>query len=99
MRMGPEKKSRLPDGDDGRTIANMNVDGMPWYSPREDAGTEPDADGQKTRKDPKENGFPLTKRETRYYTWGALKAALLVTGVLCAGIVLFVLFCVYVWFR
>ncbi len=30
------KKKKRPDWDDGRTIANMNVDGMPWYDPRED---------------------------------------------------------------
>ena len=28
-----------------------------------------------------------------------LKAALLVVGVICAGLVLFILFCQYVWFR
>ncbi len=27
------KRKRLPPGDDGRTIADMNVDGMPWYNP------------------------------------------------------------------
>ena len=31
--------------------------------------------------------------ELRLFTWGALKAALLVVGVMCLGIVLFVLFC------
>ena len=41
----------------------------------------------------------LTKEESRYYTWGALKAALVVVGVICAGLVLFILFCQYVWFR
>ena len=28
------KKPELPEGDDGRTIVDMNVEGMPWYSPR-----------------------------------------------------------------
>ena len=28
-----ERKPRLPEGDDGHTIANMNVEGMPWYKP------------------------------------------------------------------
>ena len=23
----------LPEGDDGRTIVSMNVEGMPWYAP------------------------------------------------------------------
>jgi len=86
------KKPELPEGDDGRTIVNMNVEGMPWYSPGGRLSKE-------ERKQKAQREAPLTKQESRYYTWGALKAALLVTGVMCAGIVLFVLFCVYVWFR
>ena len=36
-----KKKPDLPEGDDGRTIANMNVEGMPWYSPgSHQAGSE-----------------------------------------------------------
>ena len=27
------KKDRFPEGDDGRSYANMNVEGMPWYRP------------------------------------------------------------------
>ena len=86
------KKPELPEGDDGRTIANMNVEGMPWYTPG----------GPVSRKEKKQKAqaeATLTKQESRYYTWGALKAALLVTGVMCAGIVIFVLFCLHVWFR
>lgn len=86
------KKPELPEGDDGRTIASMNVEGMPWYSPETHlSGAE---------KEGKQKGqASLTKEETRYYTWGAVKAALLVTGIMCAGIALFILFCVTVWFR
>ena len=86
------KKREFPEGDDGRTIANMNVEGMPWYSP---GGHLSRAE----RKQKAREGETLTKEESRYYTWGAVKAALLVTGIMCAGIVLFVLFCVHVWFR
>ena len=25
------KQKKTFDGDDGRVVANMNVDGMPWY--------------------------------------------------------------------
>ena len=28
-----KRKKKLPEGDDGRTIAEMNVEGMPWYNP------------------------------------------------------------------
>ena len=86
------KKPELPEGDDGRTIASMNVEGMPWYVP----GGKPSGDGRdgKARAE-----TAMTGKESRYYTWGALKAALLVIGVMCAGVVLFVLFCQFVWFR
>ena len=86
------KKPDLPEGDDGRTIASMNVEGMPWYSPGGPASGEKGKErgGQEPA---------LTREESRYYTWGALKAALVVVGVMCAGLVLFVLFCQYVWFR
>ena len=53
----------------------------------------------KDRKEAADREEVLTKEESRYYTWGALKAALIVVGVLCAGLVLFILFCQYVWFR
>ena len=86
------KKPDLPEGDDGRTIADMNVEGMPWYTPGGPAS-------RKEKKRGKAGAEPMTREESRYYTWGALKAALLVTGVMCAGIVLFVLFCQFVWFR
>ena len=83
------RKPDLPEGDDGRTIADMNVEGMPWYRPeRADA---PRGEGPAP--------VLLTREENRFFTWGALKAALLVVGVMCAGIVLFVLFCQFVWFR
>ena len=86
------KKPELPEWDDGRTIADMNVDGMPWYSPKKRTSG-------KNRKETADREEVLTKEESRYYTWGALKAALVVVGVMCAGLILFVLFCQYVWFR
>lgn len=87
-----KKRPELPEGDDGRTIVNMNVEGMPWYTP----GGKPARTGRKVQAG---RLPPMTREESRYYTWGAVKAALLVTGVMCGGIVLFILFCQYVWFR
>ena len=77
--------------DDGRTIVSMDVEGMPWHSA-----------GKKTRQKEtpgRTKTETLTREESRYYTWGALKAALLVVGVMCAGLVLFILFCQFVWFQ
>ena len=31
-----KRKTKTPDYDDGRTIAEMNVEGMPWYNPTRD---------------------------------------------------------------
>jgi hypothetical protein len=71
----------------------MNVEGMPWYSPGKRISR------RKDREKPEDREEVLTKQESRYYTWGALKAALLVVGILCAGLVLFILFCQHIWFR
>ena len=88
-RMRNKRREKLPEGDDGRVIASMNVEGMPWYKP------EP----PKEVKDFQKDGVDvLSRAEARMYTWGAMKAALLVAGVMCVGLVLFVLFCLYVWF-
>lgn len=87
-----DKRPNLPEGDDGRTIASMNVEGMPWYAPE-----HPDL--PYARKDGKNPTDGLTKKQMRMYTASALKAGLLVTLVMCAGIVAFVAFCVFVWFR
>ena len=88
----PRKKPDLPEGDDGRTIADMNVEGMPWYRPG-----GPLSRGERRQKAGESES--MTREESRYYTWGAVKAALLVMSVICGGIVLFILFCQFVWFR
>ena len=87
------EKDNLPEGDDGRTIANMNVEGMPWYAPEKEDSPQENPAGT----NPYDSW--LTDEEARIATWGALKAALLVVGVICLGIVLFILFCTTIWFR
>ena len=74
------------DDDDGRTIVNMNVEGMPWYRPENPDG-------------PANPPEQLTKEESRAAMWGALKAALLVAGIFALGFFLFILFCDKVWFK
>lgn len=71
--------------DDGRVIAPMNVEGMPWHT------KAPVQSSQGTAQ--------LEKRQFRYALWGAMGAALTVAGVLSAGIILFVLFSTKVWLR
>ena len=64
-----KKRSKLPEGDDGKVIANMNVDGMPWYL-------------EKLHRDegPAGPAYQMSKKESRAYMWGALAASLLVVA-------------------
>lgn len=81
------KPKRTYDDDDGRTIAPMNIEGMPWYKPeapeRRPDGTEPE---------------PLTKEEVRIYTLAAVKAGLTIVSVFGVAIYIFLLFCDKIWF-
>lgn len=69
--------------DDGRTVVNMNVEGMPWYQ----EGAE------------KRVASDLTWKELWAVYRAAMKAMMTVTLLFCGALVLFVLFCVKVWFR
>ena len=84
------KKKRREDvfEDDGRTIADMNVEGMPWYH-RAQADTSEAGDRRE----------PMTKEEQRMYTWAAIKAGLLIVLVFAVVFGLFIAFCDFIWFR
>jgi len=69
------KKRRQYDDDDGRTIANMNVDGMPWYDGRSEGDNSP----------PREQ---LSVRQRASALLGVLAAVLLIAAVF--GVVYFV---------
>ena len=83
---------RTDEQDDGRTIANMNVEGMPGYRRILDEA-KPSAAGEQSR--PAEL---LSARETRMVILAGMKWALLFAAGFAAVLVLFVLFCVKVWF-
>ena len=84
-----KKRPPLPEGDDGQTIVNMNVDGMPGYIPRDHASPE-----ESTRQ-----REPLSKDQIRAYRWAAVKAGLLVVLVFGAIYGLFIAFCDFIWFK
>ena len=65
--MGKKTKEKFVD--DGRTIANMNIDGMPWYNP-----SKPD---KKNALDNKQEDV-LGAKDTLYIIKGVVGAALLV---------------------
>ena len=79
-------KRKTYDDDDGRVIANMNVDGMPWYMKAE-------------RRSKKQDFSDLDKKEMGALIKGALGASLLIGGAFILGLGLFILFCILVWFR
>jgi len=83
------------DDDDGRTIVSMDVEGMPWYDRRHDFVPKSERDSSQ----PSPYGTGLTDRELRLYTWGALKAGLLVASVFAVTWILLVLFLTQVVFR
>ncbi|MBR2975197.1 MAG: hypothetical protein IKC47_05595 [Clostridia bacterium] len=80
------KKKKEPFYDDGRTIADMNVEGMPWYNPN------------RTEKKDKNSKDNPTRREKRAMIWGAYKAHLPVLLVsICSFSLVAVL--LYLWLQ
>ena len=89
------QKKQSDDDDDGHTIVNMDVDGMPWYDRRHEFGRMP----QRESGQPSPQGTGMTDREFRMYTWGAVKAGLLVASVFVLTWILLVLFLTKIVFR
>ncbi len=87
-----KKRDNLPEGDDGRTIVDMNVEGMPWYHK-----PSPDAVFGGSSKDSEK--VEMTREEQRAFMWGAIKASLLVALVFIGVFFLFILFCDKIWFQ
>lgn len=85
--MARRARQRLPEGDDGRSIVDMDVEGMPWYLRRQ--------------RDPAPGNFedPLTPQQRRAYKWAAVKAGLAVALIFGTVFGAFIAFCDFVWFR
>ncbi len=97
-----KKRAILADfEDDGRTIAEMDIPGMPWH----DAVHAPARFGRRRGRMNSEIASqasempPLSRRETWGIIANAVLAGLTIAGIFIAAMVLFVLFCIYVWFR
>ena len=75
--------------DDGRTIVNMNVDGMPWY--------RADRDGQPEM--PAKPGHGMSDEEVRQYRWAAVRAGLIIVLIFGAVFAAFIAFCDFIWFQ
>lgn len=82
-----DQMEKAPDSEDNRVIADMNIEGMPWYvkaKPLYEESSEPVPS--------------LSKKELRRLTFSATLAALLVASVFLVVFFLFILFCVNIWF-
>ena len=73
--------------DDGRVVAKMNIDGMPWYT------------GAPKTEESKQPLEPLSKRETFKLILNSMLSALMVALIFGAVALAFILFCVFVWFK
>ena len=100
-----KKKKKEKFTDDGRTIADMNVEGMPWYNQtlkenrtffeRESESRDISGENEKLNLKGEEK---LTFKENLQITKGVLAASLLVALVFILVFSAFILFCIYVWF-
>lgn len=82
-----KKKKKEYADDDGRTIANMNVDGMPWYQPNKE-----EADEKKKQMEE----LKITKKEKRAMIMGAYLAYLPMFLIILAAFTIIMLL-LYFW--
>ncbi|HZK27100.1 MAG TPA: hypothetical protein VFD00_06150 [Thermoclostridium sp.] len=85
------RKKKTYKDDDGRVIANMNIEGTPWYvnkSSSQDNSLSGESETQKPN-----------SKETFYIIRGALSAALLIAFVFILIFFVFLIFCTQVWFK
>lgn len=91
------KKRKEKFVDDGRVIADMNVDGMPWVKPSPRRNEADGKDGDSEKPLPQELDAPLSKKETKGLILNSVLAGLFIAGIFIAGAALFILFCSHVW--
>ena len=93
--MIPLKKKEKPNDfvDDGRVIANMNIDGMPRSTVKRSSFDE------FGRKKEKKETIRLSGKERRSVFGGVVAAQLLFGVIIFGGGALFLLFCTKVWFK
>lgn len=85
-----KRNTKLPGNDDDNlVVANMNIEGMPWYRPGkplyEESGENPPLP-------------ELDKKELRRITLTATLGGLLIGAVFIFVFFLFIMFCVHIWF-
>ena len=90
--MWKKRADKVKEIDDGRVIASMNVDGMPWYSKTQAVPAAESAG------DSAAQPIKMTRRESMAFAFGVIKAVLLVSLAFLGGLYLFIIFCINIWF-
>jgi hypothetical protein len=88
MKIKKRKNHKKPIDDDGRVIANMNIEGTPWYV---DKSNEPERSLS--------NEPELSRKEAFHLMKGALVAGLIIGIVFISVFFVFILFCTKIWFK
>lgn len=94
MKVADKTKKKAHDSIDQETVvAQMNMEGMPWYHREDTMETSviKSIEGHRSQEE------PLSQKETRQIIWGALKAACLMATIFTIVGVLVLLFVMYVW--
>ncbi|MEA5016973.1 MAG: hypothetical protein VB099_20690 [Candidatus Limiplasma sp.] len=81
----PNRPDQVPE-DEEYTVAPMNLEGMPWYTPQDPAPKNPNAE-------------PLTGKNLWRYAFSAVGAGLLIVMIFGLGGAALIWFCINVWFR
>lgn len=89
------RKPKQYEDDDGRTVIDMNVEGMPWYNSRMRKQKREEAKAKLREKIAK--GETLTTRQTLRYTFYSMLAGLAVVGFIGGGVCLFILILWLCW--
>ncbi len=84
--------------DDDRVIANMNVEGAPWYDKQVRESQRRESEAERKAK-VKLYGERMTDSEARRYTFYAVLAGLTIALAFAAVYALVILFMTQVWFR
>lgn len=90
-----EKKEKFVD--DGRVIAPMNVDGMPWYDPRQPKTDGEESTGQVQYKYMSKEEKKAYRKETRGMIFGMLKYVIPIGLFFMAGFGILIYFLTVVW--
>ena len=83
------------DDDDGRTIGDMDVEGMPWHTAR--VKRDKREQNRAEFREKIERGEALTRRQTIRYTLYAVFAGLTVVGFVAGGVCLIILILWLCW--